>query len=128
MVVGAAIVLFVTATLGAAVLGFWDDPERRRVDRRSFGLGVVHVAAATTAVVAWVFYLIGRSSGVGTATLGILVGTGVLGLLTLISTWQRDRSARYSEDRPDPVPAAVLVLHGAAAVVALVLVIVTVAE
>ena len=125
MVVGAALGLFVTATVGAAVLGFWDHPERRRIDRRSFGLGVLHVCAAAFAVVAWVIYLIGRASGLGRAALGLLVATAAIGVATFVSTWRGDRSSRYSAP-PDPVPTGVLVVHGAAAIVAITLALLTV--
>lgn len=120
MDVAAAVALFLTVSAGAVVLGYWAHPERATADRRSVGLASAHVAAATTAVAAWVVYLIGGSNGIGSASLVALLAAAALGGSTLLSTRQRERSGRYV-DRPEPVPTAVLAVHAAAAATAVTL-------
>lgn len=114
----AAFTLFLTATVGTVVLGFWSHPERRTVDPRSHRLGFGHAVVAGAAVVAWVAYLIGRSAAVGDTALVALLAAITLGASTLLSSRKGDRTAGYV-DRPDAVPVAVLVVHGAAALGAL---------
>lgn len=117
MVISAALLLFLTITLGAIVAGFWSHPERWTVDRRSSLLGSAHVAVGLSAVAAWVVYLIARDDMMGTiAVIGLAVTAG-LGTTTLLSTRRRDRTAGYTEP-PDAVPLAALILHGAAAAAA----------
>lgn len=126
MVIGAALLLFLTVTLGAIVAGFWTHPERSTADRRSHLLGSAHVTIGLTAVAAWVVYLIARDETVGTVAVAGLALTAALGISALVSTGRRNRTASYAK-RPDAVPVAVLVLHGAAAASAIVLAIVAVA-
>ena len=120
MVISAALLMFATVTLGAIVAGFWSHPERRRTDPRSHRLGTAHVITGLTAVAAWVTYLIARNETVGTAAVTALVVAATLGTSAFVSTRQRDRTADY-EDRPDPVPPVVLLLHGAGALSAIVI-------
>ena len=119
MVIGAALLLSLTVTLGVIVAGFWSHPERRTIDRRSHRLGLAHVALGLVAVAAWVTYLIARHEPVGTLAVTVLLATAALGATVLVSTRQRDRTAAYT-NRPAPVPAAALVLHGAGAVATIV--------
>ena len=119
MIIGAALLMFVTVTLGVVQLGFWSDPLRRRTDRRSHVLGVSHVSLALPAVTVWVIYLIGRDRAVGVAGVGVLATVFVLGVATFFSTSGRDRRTDETQ-RADAVPGIVLALHGAAAVAALV--------
>lgn len=127
MSLAAALLLFLTVTVGVMVLAFWVHPERRRADPRSHRLGAVHVAAALAAVAGWVVYLIGHSDRVGAPVTGALVATGMLGALTLWSTRVGDRRGTYA-DVPDPVPIAVLALHGAAAIAGVTLAVLAVVE
>lgn len=119
MIIGAALLMFVTVTLGVVQLGFWSDPLRRRTDRRSHVLGVSHASLALPAVAVWVIYLIGRDRAVGVAGVGVLAAVFVLGVATFFSTSGRDRRTEETQ-RADAVPGIVLALHGVAAVAALV--------
>lgn len=118
MIIGAALLMFATVTLGAIQLGFWSDPLRRRSDRRSHFLGVSHVGLALPGVAVWVIYLIGRDRVVGVAGIAVLATAFMLGVATYLSTSRRDRRTDEA-GRADAVPGVVLALHGAAAVAAL---------
>ena len=118
MIIGAALLMFATVTLGAVQLGFWSDPLRRRTDRRSYFLGVSHVTLALPGVGVWVIYLIGRDRVVGVAGMAVLATVFLLGVATYASTSGRDRRTELAR-RADAVPGIVLALHGAAAVAAL---------
>jgi hypothetical protein len=120
MIVGSALLLFLTVTVGAVVLGFWSHPERGRVDRRSHLLGSAHILLALPAVAIWVLYMIGRRETTATVAIAAITTTLALGISTFLSSRRRDRTGDYG-DPPDIVPTAVLVLHGAAAAAALAL-------
>lgn len=112
--IAATLLLFLTVTLGVMVAGFWSDPKRRTVDRRSHRLGLTHVALGSLAVAAWVIYLVARDAAAGSVAVTLVLATAAVGVSVLLSTRQGDRTAAYT-NRPAPVPAGALVLHGVAA-------------
>ena len=112
----ALVLLLVTVAAGTMVLGFWSDAERRAGDRRSRLLVATHVPFAAATVAALVAFLIGRSTAVGAAAAGLLGATLLLGLSGFVSSTAHERR---TVDGPDPVPFAMLVVHGGLAVAAL---------
>lgn len=112
--VPAFLVTAATVVLGVVVLAFWSSPERTAVDPRSVVLASLHIVVALVAVGAWVWFLIGGANAVGTTALVGVLTAAALGVSTLLSSRRRERSGRYS-DVPEPVPNVLLILHGAAA-------------
>lgn len=126
MTIGSFLLAAVTVVLGVVVLAFWSGPERH-ADRRSVWLACAHVVAAAAGVAVWVWYLIGRNSAVGGMAVVALVTAAALGGSTLVSSRRRERSGRQ-DAAPHPVPAALLVAHGAAAAGAVALAVLAVAQ
>jgi len=120
MSVIATIVLFVNVAAGVIVLAFWTHPERWQSDRRSVVLVSTHAVLAFAATAVWVVYLISRSAVLAWLGVGVLVATAAMGASAFLSSGARERSGRF-EQTPDPVPLGALVVHGAGAVVAVIL-------
>lgn len=98
---------FVTVLTGVIVLAFWSQAQRTQLDRRSSGLGLLHVTVAASAVVLWIVFAVSRASAIGAASLGLLAGAVVMGVATLLSSRHGERTHRDIE----AVPVAVLALH-----------------
>lgn len=123
MIVAPLLASFVTLLTGVVVLAFWAQAQRVQQDRRSTGLGVLHVAVAAVAVALWTMFVITRASAIGRVSVGLLATAVVAGVATLVSS----RAGERSHSDIDTVPVVVLALHAlvaagtlAAAVAALV--------
>lgn len=115
----ALVAVFTTVLTGTVVLGLWIDPVRTQTDRRSTAFGFIHVTAAVAAVVSWVAFAIVQSGSMAWISSSLLTVTVALGVSTLTSSRARERPA--SDGGPEPVATPALVVHAAAATIAVAL-------
>jgi hypothetical protein len=95
-------------------------------------LVVGHVSFAFGGILLLLVAVVGASSGIAWTSFGVLVATGLLGATVLLRAPRVHPAAPAGADKdvvPDvgPVPVAVVVLHGAAAVGTILLVLLTAA-
>jgi len=124
----ALVVLFVSVLSGTIVLALWFDPVRNSVDKRSAILGVTHAAVASLAVLAWVVFAVVAGRQIALGAVAALGAAALLGMAALLSSLAGERRHAASAPGPERVPAAALVVHGAAGLVAVVVAIVTLAS
>ena len=117
MGVAVTIVLFVTVLIGLGVLAEFAQPKRMAAVRGAAAFVGGHLLLAAAAVVAWVAYLLGQSAGVAWLGVAAIVLTGGLGL----TLYLRSKATLGEQSEVRPVPAGILVAHGVAAVLALLL-------
>jgi len=118
--VGPLLASFVTVLTGVVVLAFWAQSERTQQDRRSSILGIAHVGLAAGAVALWTVFAIGRASGIGRVSVGVLFAAVAAGIATVVSSRHGERVQRDI----DAVPVAALAVHGLMAAVTLAAVVV----
>lgn len=112
---GAVVVSMVTVLVGMVALGSVATTSASPAVRR---LVAGHLTLALGGIVSLLVAVVASSSGIAWVSFAVFVGTGLLGLSLLLR-------ARAPAVGPGPVPLPVVVLHGAAALVTILLVLLT---
>jgi hypothetical protein len=128
---GATILAILTVLVGMAALAHVSTPHASRPLRR---LIAGHLSLAFAGVVLLLVAVVGASGGIAWASFAVLMCTGLVGLGVLLRARREapgvgsmlESGQLLEEGRVDsPVPVPVVVLHGAAAILTLLLVVLT---
>ena len=113
----AVILAMFTVLVGMLALGALATPSGPSTLR---SLVTGHLVCAFSGIVLLLIAVVGASRNLALASFGVLFGTGLLGLSVLLRSRTTPRPPPGPEEDPDrnvgTVPGAVVVLHGAAAV------------
>jgi hypothetical protein len=107
---------WVTVVSGVVVLGVWSPGAER--GNRLTAMASTHIAAAAVGVALWTIFGISRSQTLGALALAVLGTTAVLGTATLIASLRQ--AAHTPPRRALRVPAVIVAIHGALAVLTIV--------
>jgi hypothetical protein len=121
MGVPALVSIFVTLLGGTMVAADWYDPEQAATDGRHVALVVVHVLLAAAVLILGVTFVLGKSGAVAWATLAAVLGAAAVGVTAYLHSIGPSAS-EDSGDREGVLP-ALLVFHGAAAALTILLVV-----
>jgi hypothetical protein len=121
MGVPALVSIFVTLLGGTMVAADWYDPEQAATDGRQSALVVVHVLLAAAVLILGVTFVLGKSGAVAWATLAAVLSAAAVGATAYLHP-TGPTTREDSGDREGVLP-GLLVFHGAAAAVTIVLVV-----
>jgi hypothetical protein len=122
--VPALVSIFVTLLGGTMVAADWYDAERVAADSRAAALVAGHVLLAATVLVLGVIFVLGKSAAVAWATVGVLLFVVALGVTAYLRS-TRSTTSDGSGGQQEGVLPGLLIFHGAAAAITILLVVST---